>query len=265
MAEINQEGVYKGVLLEKAVKLSKNGFPQLEVYFLATEFYDEDSGVWTDCSENDLRIHDYLMLWGKNGPTRTNEQVQVALGWDGSSFAELSDLDTEGRVVQLRVEANKNPEYAAKYPFKAAWIDAADASPGRMMKPLDAAALKELDAKFRGQMKPKPKAAPAKAAQTPTKTKKQPTTPATPAPPTKKPKPTPAPIPSGSKELTKEQAWETLMNLSRDIEDRDDVVGQAFLDACEAIGGDKEEEAFTLQDWAAVCDHVVDALKLVPF
>lgn len=147
MSLIKQAATYRGYAIDTGVSETKNGFPQYVMACQAVEVWDEDESVWVDLTASeDVELTAYQCLFGGNGePTRSAEQIIKIFKWSGKSFTELANLDVSQIAFQFRVEDH---EYDGKTTLQVAWIDVADAVPGRQMRKLDAAGVKDLDAKF---------------------------------------------------------------------------------------------------------------------
>ena len=162
MSLIVQARTYRGKILDHGVAATKNGFPQFEAALQAVEAYDEDEKVWVDWSDVEQKdITAFLVLFGKNGETLSNQQLKKVTGWDGLSFQGLSAMDLSGVGIQFRVEENT---YEGKTTLQVSWIDGYDAEPGRSVRKLDDAGLKAIDAQYASMLKQSATAkAPAKA------------------------------------------------------------------------------------------------------
>lgn len=224
------------------------------------------------------------------------EQLQLATGWDGASFDSLADGSLVGKEILFRVEDH---EYEGKTSLQVAWIDSKDADAVAKLRTLDANDVKNLSAKLKmgglgkkaapakpaAPVKPaaatkpgKPGAAPqsapsasAPAASSATaSTATAPATPAAPAPkaPPKKGKKAAEPAapaaeaaPAGLPSTCSQgEAWEWCCNNKGGNEDS--VVEEAWIAACAEVGGDKDEDKFTPEDWAKVRDLVKKDLAL---
>jgi hypothetical protein len=300
--KIDSVGVYVGEIKESGLSTTKNGFPQSILRLRAEKkFVDDAEGMkhfkleeqaWVDWSSFDEEIVGYFVLF--NSPEEFSpdtallnyEQLQIATGWDGTEFDSLSDGRLNGKKVQFRVAIN---EYNGKTSLQVNWLDKADADPVRQLKSLDAAGVKALNAKLRIVKKAAP-AKPAKptAAAVPTSAASAPkvSTPAPAALPAVSPKPSPAspastvdtaappkgnkkktptaPPPASSGDLPAEstqlEAWEYVN--SKKGENDDQTVTDAWIAACQEVGGDKDEDKFTPADWAKVRTIVIKDLAL---
>jgi len=171
MSLIKKAATYRGYGVDSGVSKSSGGFPQYIIACQAVEVWDEDEQVWVDLTTTeDVELTAYQCLFGGNGePTRSCEQIIKIFGWSGKSFSELADLDISQIPFQFRVEES---EYNKKISLKVTWMDVADAIPGRQVRKLDVAGIKDLDAEFSKGLKSLTgtkvqKAAPATAKPTP--------------------------------------------------------------------------------------------------
>lgn len=279
MNVIDRVGAFRGTPMEWAVSETKEKkFPQFVVRLAAKEFYDETGELtggepgWVDWTPYDMSITAYLVLFNDKGPLLNFEQLQKALGWDGSSFSALAEGNWAESNVLFRVEENT---YNGETKNQVNWIDAPDAPVTRSLTSLDPAKLKDLDGKFAGMLNGKAKPAPASApkpavaAPKPAAASKPAATPAAkPAPAPAAPKATAKPPavakPAASAECSKEDAWTVLMT-KKESTVTDDAVAEAWLEACTAVGGEKSEDDFTNTDWAGVRDHAANKLNIIPF
>jgi hypothetical protein len=298
---IDRVGTFRGTILEHAVSTTKNGFPQFVVKVQATEYYDEEGQAWVPWSEYEAQITGFLVLFAEK-VCLNHEQVQKAVGWDGVSYAGLNDLDLKGKVVLFRVEENT---YEGKTNIQMRWIDSADADPTRTLKKLDPAALKGLDAKFavkkaapaKAPVKaptpppratPKPAADPTPAASEPatdgpseqstTPPVSEPATPATsptapsgkpsepPKPPARRGRPPKAKGPADGLPTVcgKDDAWAKVVELKTDA-CTDDMLGEAWVNAAEAVAPDIDEADITPDQWAVIRDRTLDKIPHIPF
>lgn len=295
MSKIDSVGTFLGECLEAAVSASSGGFPQLVVRAKVTQKYVETPDElahfkltepqYVDYSSYDYDDVGYFVLFNNDGALLNYEQVQKAFGWDGTAFETLPDA-AKGKTFLFRMEENT---YKEKTSLKMTWIDAADASPTRTLKALDAASLKDLSSKFitkKPAAKPaRPTAKPAAAPSAPTGT--TPSAPSSPAstPPAVtpaaanaapttakrgKPKkteaknPAPAPAPAAKAAATpteaRDAAWEYVNSIKGDNEDQ--LVEDTWISACGEVGGDKEAKDFTADMWESVKATVIKDLDL---
>jgi len=154
MERVSQTGTFKCKATDWGVSLTqKSEIPQFVFQANLTAIYDFDSGEWQDYADYEEGTMAFLCLFDRGGePIRNMEQVMLVFGWDGNSFAGLSEGDYTDLEFQIRIEDN-DPAYAEKNPFQVAWIDVADATPGGSVRKLDADALKALDKKFAVKLK----------------------------------------------------------------------------------------------------------------
>jgi len=290
MTQIDQAGAYRGKVTAHSVGVtSKKGCPQLILQFKAQERYVDTPALqahfgleapgWVDYSTFDQSLTDYLVLFNdaddfsEDTANFNYEQVQRALGWDGTSFDDLNDGTTflnKVFVARLKQDSYKDVERIVIDS-----IDSADAEPYRGLRSVDPDKLKDLNSKLKGIKKKaagpkavataaapapaKPVAAAPKAAPAPApaaKTKAAPT-PAAPAP-TATATATAAPA-----EVDKMTAWAFICDHKGDAEDTE--VQSAWQAACTEVSegdSDKGETDFTNADWASVRDIIVRDLAL---
>jgi len=252
MSLITQEGTYKGNVLESAVGVSKNEFPQLILSLRGTELWDEETETWVDWSavpENDITAY-LVLIDSKNNETLNYKQVQSVLGWDGKSFAELDALDLSQIPIQFRVAPNT---YQEKTTLQVEWIDVADAIPGRTVRRLDAQGLKSLDARFKGVLKG---IAPAKAPAKAPKAAAKPEAPATPKVPAKAPSQASASnIPMGK--CTKDEAWKACIDMKDDKTVTDENLANAWVEAVAKITPGKTDAKVTPEEWFLIREVVL--------
>lgn len=301
MVKIDTAGAYIGTIEEATLGLTKaSGYPQLIARFKATkkfvsdlpgmEFFKITEPAWVDWTANDEDILGYLVLF-KSADTFDKEtallnydQLQVATGWDGTSFDDLTNGKLIGKEVLFRVE-----EGTAEYPNpKVNWIDAPDAAPERTLKAIDTGILKQLNSKLKFTKAAKPVAAakPAAtkpAAAAPTYTTGKPSAPAPAAsagspaatPPAKTPpsksvaaKPPQAPpaeslgLPTG---CTDEEGYACIMEANAGANSASDV-DAAWLAACDEVveKTQVDSKAFTPEHWAQVRNLTLKDLDLKP-
>lgn len=165
MGQLKTIGTFLFDIVEACVCATKNGLPQWVASLVAVQAYDDESAQWVDYSGyEDREITAYSVLFGKDGkPLLNAKQLQKAIGWGGTSFEELDQMDYSGIQIQARLEEH---EYNNNTTIRVQWIDHKDADPTRALQRLDADALKKLNAKFASGMRelgggPKPKSVPA--------------------------------------------------------------------------------------------------------
>lgn len=287
MPQINRPGTFRGIPQEWGVSESRNGFPQFVVRLQATEYFDEageiegnEPGTWMPWDYDENEITAFLILFGATGQIFHVDALQAALGWDGSSFANLDGNDWSESVIQFRVVSET---YDGVTRLKVQSVNAQDADPGRTIKKLDAKDLKDLDAKFKGLLggaKVAPKsakptapaspaaparpAAPQSADPTPAEESTENTPPAPPAAPkkkkikSKKAKPT-------ADACTKEEAWKLVHKL-RTEGVTDEALADAWISAAAEVVPDEEDDSkFTSTQWAQIRDKTLDQIEHLPF
>jgi len=281
---ITRPGTFRGTPTQWGVTETANGNPQFVVELSALEYYAETAdelshfGItepgWVDWSAYNESLTGYLVLFTDKGPLLNYEQLQKALGWDGSSFEALATSDWSTVSILFRVEEN---EYNGKVSMQVKWVDRHDADPVRQLRTLDAAALKGLDGKFAGRLTGRKKEAPARVAAVPAATPAKPAKPAKPTA-TAKPKPAAAPAAKGppsvpaktdiAEELdavldgcTKEAAWASVNQ--RCSAAGDDAIGAAWVEVALGIAETtgKDESDFTNEEWGQVRDDVIAQLS----
>ncbi len=131
-----------------------------------SEFWDTEESKWVDWADADVEVIAFLPLHFFD--KKTQEQAEFSIrkkvvevfGWDGASFKTLCGGDYSETIGQVRFEDDTYDQ--AKFPFKAAWLDTFDATPGRQLRQITGDDLKDLD-KFMARHLQK-SAKPAKAA-----------------------------------------------------------------------------------------------------
>ncbi len=114
-----------------------------------SEFWDEEDSKWVDWADADVELVAYLPLHFFD--KKTQEQAEFSIrkkvaevfGWDGASFKGLCEGDYSETKGQVRLEDDTYEK--AKYPFKVAWLDTFDATPGRQLRQITGDDLKDLD------------------------------------------------------------------------------------------------------------------------
>jgi len=280
MANVDRIGTFRCNPIESGMGKSRNGYPVFTAQVKLLEIWDEDEEVWHPWEEYEQEATIFATLFGmvgkkkELGTTLTHAQVSKVFNWDGTDFGYLNDTDFSDIKFQVRIEDN-DPDYADKNPYVVNWVDEYDAIPGTRIKKLDAAGVKDLNQQFALLLKQTgKKAAPAKAPvignpiakvnQTATqaikakKGKKQTevakTTPK--APPTVPSKVPAVPgLPEGK--CTKQEAWETVVELKND-DCNDDQLNAAWLAAIAEKAPDTEEKNITPEQWFAIRDTTLD-------
>lgn len=320
MSKIDTAGTYIGEVLEMGVSLTqKNKYPQAIVRLKATKKWVGDTETmahfkitepgyvpWAFEGQEPEDIIGYLVLFKSADDLSDDtkllnyEQLQLALGWDGSSFDSLADGTYVGKSILFRVEENN---YEGKVSLQVNWVDSETAAPERSLKSLDAGALTGLN-KLLKTSRPKTPAAPAKpaaaakpagkpgaagAAKPGTSSSASPvggtiapvntaTTASVPISSTKTtspskapakapaPKPAPAPAPAEAEAValpaavSKETAWEYVT--THKGENEDTTVEDAWMAATQEVGPDRNETDFNETDWAKVRDIIIKDLDL---
>ena len=262
MGLIDREATFRGNIIDHAVSLTKNEFPQFVCKLVAKEIYDEEEKVWVDWTDvDDNEIIAYLVLYGGKGETLNSIQVKKATKWDGLSFQTLNDSDLSKIIVQFRTEYRT---YDGKETLQVTWFDEADAEPGRSVRKLDQNELKQLDAKYGQLLKAAgKKVVPAKAgtkkitAKSGTVTAKgiKPTAPKGPV--TKKTAPpvsTDDGMPKGH--CTKQEAWDTVVELQDKSVD-DEKLAKTWLGTIVEVGGGKDQDELTEEQWFEIKEKVL--------
>jgi hypothetical protein len=275
-------GTYRFEIIESGLSLSRTDKPQAVLRLKAVERYvdspteiahfqqqqlltDGKPGYldWKAFGEETLA---YLLLFNsatefnKETVMKNYEQLQIATGWDGSSFDVLTDGSLVGKIIMGRVQEKKaytneqGKTIGGDGTLEVGWIDKADADPTRSLKSVDADQASKLSALLKmgmGVAKPKPAAASA-----PVATSSAVSAPSTASKPPKAPKkmketPPPPLAPAVTiEETTQDAAWAYVIENKRTASD--DAVTQAWIDACQAVGPEKEQTEFTGKDWLNV-------------
>jgi len=267
MALIDVETTFKFEIVDAGVGITKNGFPQWVAALRAVEAWDDEGQTWVDWSgEEANEITAYLTLMGKNGETLNVRQLMNAIGWSGTSFQELNDMDLSSVIIQGRVEAKT---YEDKTTLQVVWIDEENAEPGRTLKKLDSEEIKKLDAQFKGLLS-------AAKVKTPTKATKPS------APPKVKKKPikdmkkvqvpppeTMAPLPKAGDSVsysdvpvgkcTRQEAWNAVIDLRTD-DISDSELAETWLKAIKDVTGKTNQDEVTEEEWFRIRETVLDSI-----
>ena len=131
-----------------------------------SEFWDAETNEWVDWADADVEVTAFLPLYFFD--KKTQEQAEFSIrkkvvevfGWDGVSLKTLCDGDHSEVTGQVRFEDDTYEK--AKFPFKVAWLDTFDATPGRQLRQITGDDLKSLDKIMASTLKKTAK--PAKAA-----------------------------------------------------------------------------------------------------
>lgn len=304
---IDRAGTFRGKATEWGLSKSSGGFPQFAMKVTATQYYVSDPAEmeafglteagWVDWSAFDQEAIGYLVLFNDVKAMLNFEQVQKALGWDGSDLQALHTGPWNEKEFLFSVEENT---FNNNTSLRINWVDAFDAPPVRGLSNLDAEGIKALTGQFAHLLNGKAKAAPVKApAKAPAKAgpvvgKPVAAKPATPVAPTvAKPSaitagtagttststPTtnlPAPTTAAAKKpptakkietapfvadgTTKDAAWAAASAQQGGVSD--DTMATLWIDACETVAPGMAEEAITPAQWLQVQTQVVS--KLTP-
>ena len=278
MSKVDRTGTFRCSPIETGVGVSRNKFPVFTAQVKLLEIWDEDEEVWHSWAEYEQEATIFATLFGmgkkskKMEPTLNHVQISKIFNWDGTDFGYLNDTDFSNLKFQVRIEDN-DPDYADNNPYVVNWIDEYDAEPGRRIKKLDAAGVKELNQQFAMLLKQTgkkaaPAKAPAKGPEVPvttppvkakkgkkqTEVAKAPKVPST-VPPKVPNIPTIPGIPEGK--CTKQEAWETCCELKND-DCSDDQLGAAWHAAIAEKAPDIEEKNITPKQWFVIKDAVLD-------
>lgn len=275
---VDRTGTFRCSPIETGVgKTPKQELPQFLAEVRLLELWDEDTETWVPWAEYEQEASVYAILFytnkktNKKEPTLTHTQVSKVFSWDGTDFTYLAETDFSDLKFQVRIE-NNDPDYADKNPYVVNWIDEYDAVPGRKIKKLDAAGVKDLNKQFALLLKATgkkaaPAKAPSKVPEVPETDESKPDLPSpkkagkkaapTKAPPKVPPKvPTIPGIPEGK--CTKQEAWETAVELKND-DCSDEQLKAAWLAAIAAtVPEDIAEKAITPEQWFVIKDAVLN-------
>lgn len=296
--KVDQIGTYLAEVADSSISTTKKGFPQWVARLKITHKYIDNPAemahwkleepAYVDYSSFDEEIVGFFVLFNnadvfdESSALLNYKQLQLATGWDGSEFDSLGNGSLNSKSVMIRTEENT---YQDKTSIQVTWIDAADATPGRTLKSLDAADLKVLSSKLKIAKKPvaaatatkaptaaptpaKPAASKAVAAAPAVTPKAAPAPKATPAAPTPKAKAAPkAPAAKpvvaeeAPTETTKDDAWAAVM--AGKGANSDDVVVDAWQSAMGEVLGDERAVAddATPAEWATIRDTVLKDLR----
>ncbi len=276
MNQVERADTFRGKIVNHAVSVTTNEFPQWVAELIATEIWDVEEKVWvdwTDVAENGAMA--YMVLFGSKGETLTCTQVKKITGWDGLSFTSLNDLDLSETGIQFRMEWNT---YKDDTKLQVAWVDEYDATPGSAVRTLNPDEMKALDARYKQFMtKSAPATAPATGKPTsPGKVNAKGVEPTQKKGPVKKtdksaalaPPEAPAmPTPQDETELpdlrdkkrTKKAAWETCVELRQD-KVTDKQLGDTWLAAIKKVSGGNDPDVLTEEQWFEVEEKVLDEI-----
>lgn len=274
---IQQEGYYKGKVIDGGLGESSGGFPQVVLSLEAVEIFDDASQQYVPADPEANQINYYgVLIDSKSKETLNCKQLKKITGWDGASFVDLAAIAFAELPIQFRVEPHT---YNENTTLQVSWIDEPGASPARGVNKLDADGVKALQAKYAGilastKAAPKavsaPKSAPATAAKpAPAATKPAEATPVTkPAPtPAAVPKktpgrppraPAPAPAKTGVGKCTGDEAWAACVSLKRD-DVTDDQMSEVWAQAISDTTGDinTKDENIMPEQWFQIKEDVI--------
>lgn len=271
---IDRVGTYRGVITEKGMGATKNGFPQLVVRVKATERYVDDKAelaelgleapAWVDWSGYDAEMVGYLILsyvdkkTGEDTESFLCDGICRATGWDGSAYSTLRQMDVNGTAVTFWVEEN---EYQGNTRLQIAALDDANAEPRRGLRMMDASEVQALDARFAGLLaarKAKAKTAPAKAP-----AKAPPKATATPNGAVKVTTPTPnAAVKAGPPKVTApkgetmEAAWDRAEKALKG-KVSEEVMAERWMKAAATVAPGVDDSEITPAQWAKIADTVI--------
>lgn len=266
MPAINQENVYRGVILDGGLGQSTGGFPQEVLSLQSREVYDPDSDSWLPADSENNEIMAYLVLIdSKDKETLNAKQLKKVTGWTGASFVDLSEMNLIEVPIQFRVEART---YKENTTLQVTWIDTVDAPPFRTVSKLDkneVVALQQRYAQVLSATKApvKPVSAPAK---TPTKapakgkaTSKASKPPTKPKSTTKPTKPVVPKAPIVGK-CSADEAYVECYNLKRD-DVTDNVLNDIWLAEVGKVNTD--EAKITPEQWFVIKENVLRQVSKV--
>lgn len=142
MGLINQEGFFRGHIVDAGLSQSTNGFPQEVMALKAEEMYDPDTQEFLPVDAEHDEIMTYqILIDSKDKETKGSQQVKKITGWDGTDFTTLVENDYADVPLTFRVEEN---EWNENTTLQVSWIDVPDAPPTRTVSKIskeDAAAL----------------------------------------------------------------------------------------------------------------------------
>lgn len=259
MSLINEVATYRGIVTDRAVGITTNGYPQFVVQLKAEEIYDNETQEWVDWSgadENEITA--YLCLFdGKDNETLSCKQIKKVFGWDGKSFIELNEIDISETKVQFRVVERT---YNEKTSLQVEWIDEYDAQPGRSVRKLDTGDLKTLQAKYNPVLKATsggvtPAKAPKSLPKVPAKriisTTKIPVV-------NSSVESKDEPTKDSNNQCTKQEAWDECVT-RKAVSVQDKQLTEAWLNAITEIAPKKTDEKITPKEWFQIMTIVLEA------
>ncbi len=157
---INQEGYYKGTIIDGGLGQSSGGLPQEEWDLKAAEVWDDENEEYLPADAEHDEITAYLILMSyKDKETKTAQQVKKVLGWDGASYVELAEIKRADVPVSFRVKFGTG-DYAEN--LQVSWVAEPDASPTKAVSKISKEDAAALQARYAGALAAT--AAPVKAA-----------------------------------------------------------------------------------------------------
>jgi hypothetical protein len=269
MRLIQNEGYYKGKVVDGGLGESSGGFPQIVLSLVAEEIYDAASDQYVPADPEANQINYYgVLIDSKSKETLNCKQLKKITGWDGASFVDLAGVNFAELPIQFRVEPHT---YNENTTLQVSWIDEPGASPVRGVNKLDADGVKALHAKYAGilastKTAPKavsaPKSAPPAAAKPAVPAKpvmKAPVAPTAAAP--KKgpgrPRVAPATAPTGVGKCTGDEAWAACNSLKRD-DVTEDKLAEVWAQAINDTTGDinTPDDKISPEQWFQIKEDV---------
>lgn len=255
---VNQEGVYRGVILDGGLSESSGGFPQEVLSLKAEEVYDTESDSWLPADAENAEITYYgVLIDSKDHETKNCKQLKKIIGWDGASFLTLSEMNMAGIPIQFRVEEKTYQENTS---LQVTWIDTPDAPPFRTVQKLDKESVKALQQKYASVLAStksavKPVAAPVSAPKTAPKT----TPPTTVAEVIENQKPTPRKKPSLPAKTvvgkcTADEAYMACYSLKKD-DVTDEALSDLWLKVVASVNED--ESKITKEGWFTIKETIL--------
>ena len=256
MGLINQEGYYKGTIIDGGLGQSSGGLPQEEWILKATEVYDPDTDEYLPVDSEHDEITAYLILMSyKDKETKTAQQVKKVTGWNGASYPELQEMDLTDVPVSWRVKEN---EYEGNVTLQVSWVAEPDASPTRAVSKIskeDAQALQQRYASVLAGTKTATKPVSAKAAakalvKSPAKPKAG-----------KKPAPKPPKPPKTTVgKCTADDAYNACYSLKRD-DVTEDALNELWQKEVAAVNED--ESKITEEQWFEIKESLLKQVSKV--
>jgi hypothetical protein len=261
MPQITNAGTYRGKVLEHAVNQSTNGFPQLVLKNAGLEYYDETTKEWCILDDAPEATAYLILVDGKNEKTLNCTQIEKVFGWDATSLEELENMLLEEKPIQFRAAFRT---YDGQDKLGVEWIDDFDASPGRIVKKLDAAEIKTLQSKYSGVFTGK-KTAPVSAVKPPPQVpgkvpvaspgKTGPKTVAKPQIPARKPTAPKIATPEGT--CTQQEAFDYISNKElwkKDVTDQ--KLAETWIKVVTEIASTRPDTEVTPAEWYTIRNKV---------